>query len=174
MIDVKNPLPEDISEGLLGMIRKELNAAVLYRNCANYCRCYGFIGAHKFFSKQASEEFNDHAHLLQHYLSNRGVEYATPLPDESNRVDGLRECFKEGYKAESGLYADYQELSIAVSHEDKATHLLLNKFIATQADEMAKFKIFRQQLEHVKDDDLYFWQESVFRNLLPNPESPEN
>lgn len=169
-MELRNQLPSDIEDGLLQAIQHEENARIMYRNAANYCRCYGFIGAHKHFSLEAKDEA-EHSHALQHYLSNRGAIYDTPLPDVSMRFTSLRDCFKEAYKAESKLYEYYNDLSL-LAHKEKATHLMLNKFIEIQMEAMTNYKIFTDILSTIDDDDLYFWQADMFVKLVECPDNP--
>lgn len=170
-MEIRNELNEQTSLSLLEGIRQEENARIMYRNLANYARCYGYIGAHKYFGQEAIDEA-EHSHMIQHYIDNRGVEYEVPLPDKTKRPENLRDCFKIAYKAESNLYEFYQNLSISVSHEDKETHLFVNKLIEIQYQSMSDYKIFLRQLENISDDDLYFWQSDVFGELVKNPTIP--
>ncbi len=129
-------IEESVYEKVLEGVKVELTAAHVYQYLANWCDCYGYLGAKKWYNNQSNEE-REHAQKVIEYLLDRNCEVPMPmLKPVSGEYKTIYDVLKETLKQEQIVEAYWKSVCVAVRGKDESTYELAQWYIHEQVGEI--------------------------------------
>jgi len=129
-------LEKPVHKALNEQINKELFSSYLYRSMSAWCEAEGFPGCAKWLALQSEEE-NEHAMKLYHYILERGSRVELEAIDKpKTEFKNLSSLFTMVLEHEQKVSASITALyETAVKQNDYPTQIMLQWFITEQVEE---------------------------------------
>lgn len=163
-IEQDSRLSETIANLLNLQVKNELMSSLIYQGVTCFLDQNGWIGASKYFFKNAQEELN-HMNKIYQYLFDRNVLAKVPVTEAvKQEFKDIREVLEYSLQHEIDVTKQLEAISEASKNEkDNTTYQFIQWFLNEQIEEESKFRdiLFKINLEMPK------WKlDEMFEELL--------
>lgn len=149
-IENKSRLSDKITKLLNTQIKNELESSQIYRAISCWLDDKGWIGAQKYFWKNAVEELT-HMDKIYEFLFDRNVKSVVPSVGEVEKeFKDIREIVEISLDHEMKITSDWENISeAAISEADNTTYEFSQWFLKEQVEEEKRFRdiLFKMNLE---------------------------